>query len=484
MHTMKKIIYLSLTLTLSLMFQTAMAEIKLPTFFASNMVMQQQTECNFWGWADANSKLTITFGWDKNTYSVVADNDGKWKVVVKTPSAGGPYTIKISDGSSTCALENVMIGELWLCSGQSNMEMPMKGYPGQPVENGNDDVLHSKNPNIRLFTVKRGGSFTPKDDVTPAKGTNGWQEANPESVREFSATAYYFGRLLNEMLDVPVGLISTSYAGSACEAWMNKDWIKDEWVKIYPKSKVPETEEEYKQLKDKNRISSALYNAQIHPFVGIGMRGAIWYQGEDNANRASTYADQLSTLVNGWRNEWKIGEFPFYYTQIAPYEYGDEFNSAYVREQQYNAETIIPNSGMAVLMDCGMKYCIHPRTKRIAGERLARLALTKTYGMKGITAESPRVGEIKFQNDTVIIGFDRDKMWVNFKGNPTSENFEVAGEDKIFYPAKAWLNRSKVMVKSDKVSKPVAVRYAFKNWVKGDLFCEDLPVSSFRSDNW
>ena len=145
---------------------------------------------------------------------------------------------------------------------------------------------------------------------------------------------------------------------------------------------------------------------------------------------------------------------------------------------------MIPNSGMAVLMDVGMRDCIHPRLKRFAGERLARLALVKTYGIKGVTAESPRVGEIKMQGDTVVIGFDRDKMWVNFKGNPTSDNFEVAGEDKVFYPAKAWLQRSKVMVKSDKVKKPVAVRYGFKNWVQGDLFCEDLPVSSFRSDNW
>lgn len=464
---------------------TVQAEVKLPSFFASNMVMQQQTECRLWGTAKENSKVTIKASWNKEKQTIRTDKDGKWNTRIQTPSAGGPYTLSFNDGQETI-LDNVMIGELWLCSGQSNMEIPMKGYPGQAIENGNNDILHSKNPNIRLFTVKRSGSFTPQYDV---KGL--WQEAEPESVREFSATAYYFGRLLNEILDVPVGLISTSYGGSACEAWMNPAWIKDEWVKVYPKSKIPTTQEEYDKMKNKNRVSSALYNAQLHPFIGISMKGAIWYQGEDNYNRASTYADMLSTMVAGWRSEWNIGEFPFYYTQIAPYEYGlvtekgkDTINSAYLREQQYLAETMIPNSGMAVLMDAGMRDCIHPRLKQTAGERLARLALVNTYGIKGVTAQSARVGSVTIQNDTVILGFDQDKMWVHFKGSPTSDNFEIAGEDKVFYPAKAWLNRSKVMVKSEKVAKPVAVRYAFKNWVVGDLFCEDLPVSSFRTDKW
>ncbi len=470
---------------LMLVTTTCYARIWMPTFFSSNMVMQQQTECRLWGKATPNTKIKITLPWQKQIITATSDVDGKWKTSIQTPTAGGPYTIKISDGEET-TLNNVMVGEVWLCSGQSNMEIPMKGYPGQSIENGNDDILHSTNANIRLFTVKRGGSFTPKDDVIGS-----WSEAQPESVREFSATAYYFGRLLNGILGIPIGLVSTSFGGSACEAWMNPKWIKDEWVKVYPKSKVPTTEEEYNTMKAKNRVSSALYNAQLHPLIGMAMKGVIWYQGEDNYNRASTYAEMLSTLVNGWREEWNIGKFPFFYTQIAPYEYGivteagkDTINSAFLREQQYIAEKMIPNSGMAVLMDVGMRDCIHPRLKRIAGERLGRLALVKTYGIKGITSESPRVGEVKIQNDTIIIGFDRDKMWVNFNGNPTSDNFEIAGDDKVFYPAKAWLQRSKVMVKSDKVKQPVAVRYAFKNWVKGDLFCEDLPVSSFRTDNW
>ena len=479
---MKRLLFISFCATVCVM---GYARVEMPRFFSSNMVLQQQTECRLWGTAKENTKVVICLPWQKKKCVTTTDKDGHWKTSIPTPVAGGPYKISISDGEEL-VLENVMVGEVWLCSGQSNMEIPMKGYPGQSIDNANDDALHGTNPQLRLFTVKRGGSFRPLDDVT---GT--WSEAQPESIREFSATAYYFGRLLNEILHVPVGLISTSYGGSACEAWMNPEWINEEWVKAYPKSKVPQTEEEYSRMKDKNRVSSALYNAQLHPLIGIGMKGAIWYQGEDNCNRASSYADMLSTLVKGWRKEWNIGEFPFYYTQIAPFEYKiitpngkDSVNSAFLREQQYMAETMIPNSGMAVLLDAGMRDCIHPRQKRTAGERLARLALAKTYGVKGVVAESPRVSGIEIKNDTVVIGFDRDKMWVNFRGNTSSDNFEVAGEDHIFHPAHAWLQRSKVMVKSDKVKKPVAVRYAFKNWVQGDLFCEDLPVSSFRTDIW
>ncbi|MBQ0063596.1 MAG: sialate O-acetylesterase [Prevotella sp.] len=479
---MKRLLFISFCATMCVM---GYARVEMPRFFSSNMVLQQQTECRLWGTAKENTKVVICLPWQKTKCVTTTDKDGHWKTSIPTPVAGGPYNISISDGEEL-VLENVMVGEVWLCAGQSNMEIPMKGYPGQSIDNANDDALHGTNPQLRLFTVKRGGSFRPLDDVT---GT--WSEAQPESIREFSATAYYFGRLLNEILHVPVGLISTSYGGSACEAWMNSEWINEEWVKAYPKSKVPQTEEEYSRMKDKNRVSSALYNAQLHPLIGIGMKGAIWYQGEDNCNRASSYADMLSTLVKGWRKEWNIGEFPFYYTQIAPFEYKiitpngkDSVNSAFLREQQYMAETMIPNSGMAVLLDAGMRDCIHPRQKRTAGERLARLALVKTYGVKGVVAESPRVSGIEIKNDTIVIGFDRDKMWVNFRGNTSSGNFEVAGEDRVFHPAHAWLQRSKVMVKSDKVKKPVAVRYAFKNWVQGDLFCEDLPVSSFRTDNW
>ena len=311
-------------------------------------------------------------------------------------------------------------------------------------------------------------------------------EASPESVRTFSATAYFFGREIEELLDVPVGLVVVSWGGSACEAWMN-----DEMLQAFPEAaaKIPAVNGE---IPSKNRTPSVLFKGMLNPLIGMAMRGVIWYQGEDNWNRAHSYTDMLSTMIKGWRNLWGQGEFPFYYCQIAPYDYaiitesGKEIiNSAYLREAQARVEHIVPNTGMAVLMDAGWPEGIHPPKKQIPGERLALLALNKTYGIKGIGAESPVYKSMEVKGDTVIVSFDRAPEWIAGKQSFESKQFKLAGEDRVFYPAKAWISRSKVMVKSDKVPHPVAVRYAFENASEGDLFSTDgLPVSSFRSDDW
>lgn len=453
------------------------AEVKLPAIFGSNMVMQQQTQANLWGTAAAGKVVKVTTSWDNKTHQVKTDAQGNWKVTLQTPLAGGPYRITFDDGQKMI-LDNILIGEVWLCSGQSNMEMPMKGFKNQPVANGNMDIMKSTNSELRLFTAKRTSSLTPKTDVV-----GNWQEATPESVREFSATAYYFGNLLQEQLNVPIGLIVAAWGGSSCETWMNADWLR-----AFPDAKIPATEAD---ITSKNRNPTLLYNGMLKPLIGTAIKGVIWYQGEDNYNRATTYADMFSTLINGWRKEWGQGDFPFYYCQIAPYDYKlvtekgkPVINSAFLREQQAKAELMNTNVGMAVLMDSGMEKCIHPADKRTPGERLARLALVKTYGKKGVTAESPYFKNIEIKNDTVVVSFERAPMWVNTNGTFESTHFKVAGDDRIFYPAKAWIERSKVMVKSEEVPHPVAVRYAFENFVAGDLFGEDLPVSSFRSDNW
>lgn len=458
----------------------AEAEVKMPAFFGDNMVMQQNTDANMWGTAKDSSTVTVTPGWTSEVYKTKAGKDGKWKISIPTPAAGGPYTVTVSDGTPL-TLNNVMLGEVWLCSGQSNMEMPMKGYKNQPVEGANMATLKSRNPNIRLFTVKRNSSTVPVDDVTGS-----WSEASPESVRNFSATAYFFGREIEELLDVPVGLVVVSWGGSACEAWMN-----DEMLQAFPEAaaKIPAVNGE---IPSKNRTPSVLFKGMLNPLIGMAMRGVIWYQGEDNWNRAHSYTDMLSTMIKGWRNLWGQGEFPFYYCQIAPYDYaiitesGKEIiNSAYLREAQARVEHIVPNTGMAVLMDAGWPEGIHPPKKQIPGERLALLALNKTYGIKGIGAESPVYKSMEVKGDTVIVSFDRAPEWIAGKQSFESKQFKLAGEDRVFYPAKAWISRSKVMVKSDKVPHPVAVRYAFENASEGDLFSTDgLPVSSFRSDDW
>lgn len=462
---------------LLIMTMQSMAEVKLPAFFSDGMVMQQRTDAPIWGTATPYRQVTVQPSWSKTKYTVKADAEGSWKVTVATPEAGGPYEIMISDGT-TLTLKNVLVGEVWVCSGQSNMEMPMKGFKGQPVANSNMDVLKSTNPNLRLFTVKRNSSFTPKTNVQGA-----WYAATPESVYEFSATAYYFGKLLQETLDVPVGLIVVAWGGSAAEAWM-----KPEWLKAFPEAKIPRSEAD---ITSKNRTPTVLYNGMLHPLIGMAMAGVIWYQGEDNYNRSHTYKEMFTTLVGGWRQEWKRGDFPFYYCQIAPYDYAlvtepgkAVINSAFLREAQMQAELNLSNTGMAVLLDAGLEKGIHPDKKQIPGERLAFLALNKTYGVKGISGDSPYYASHEVQGDTVVVSFERSPMWLNAE-NGESKAFKIAGEDRVFHPAKAWISRSKVYVTSPAVKKPVAVRYAFENYVKGDLFGgEGLPVSSFRTDDW
>ena len=261
--------------------------------------------------------------------------------------------------------------------------------------------------------------------------------------------------------------------------------MKADWLKAFPKVKQTITEEDVKKLQQ--RCPTALYNGQLKPLIGYSMRGIIWYQGEDNVPRYDFYAPLLSRMIQGWRSEWQQGDFPFYYCQIAPFDYSVTdwalYNSALLREQQAKVETKVDNCRMAVLLDTGIKDVIHPRKKRQAGERLAILALANTYDIKGLP-EFAKYKEVEFKNDTAVIAFDRSKEWVYFEHGPRSNNFEMAGEDRVFHPAEAWVSRNRVYVKSEAVKKPVAVRYAFHDWVIGDLMHDGLPVSSFRTDNW
>lgn len=465
---MKKI---SLLFIVASMLLTANAEIKLPAFFSSDMVLQQQTTANIWGKADPNKKVTLFTSWNLKRYKTTADKDGNWKLSFATTKAGGPYTMVISDGKAL-TLNNIMLGEVWLCSGQSNMEMTMKGFQGQPIEGGNMDILKSENSKIRLFRVTRKASLEAQTDVAGR-----WEEAMPVSVREFSATAYYFGRLLQEALKVPVGLISSSWGGSSIEAWMN-----EEMLAAFPQAKIPQTAE---KIKNPHQTPTMLYKGMINPLVGITIKGVIWYQGESNRDRYESYAAMFKSMTEGWRKVWNQEQIiPFYFCQIAPYGgYKGGTNSAYLREAQLKAAKE-PHIGMAVLMDTGEENCIHPAKKKEAGERLALLAITKTYNITGIESESPEYKNIEIKDNQVTVNFDKAPLGIYAQGGE-SKLFMLAGEDKVFHPAKAKVQRNKVVVTSDAVPNPVAVRYAFENFVTGDLFgTGGLPVSSFRSDNW
>jgi sialate O-acetylesterase len=355
------------------------------------------------------------------------------------------------------------------------MEMLMKGYKGQPVEGATEELLQCGDSLLHLFYGTRAARLMPENDLAGS-----WKEANTQSVREFSATAYFFGRALRRQLGVPVGLICTAFGGSACEAWMRPEWLRD-----FPQVQQTITDADVQRLQQ--RCPTALYNGQLSPVIGYGIRGAIWYQGEDNVPRYEYYAPLLSRMIQGWREDWRQGDFPFYYCQIAPFDYSvtdwAKYNSALLREQQAKVETMVGNCRMAVLIDTGIKDVIHPRKKRQAGERLALLALANTYRVNGLP-DFATYSSVEFHGDTAVVAFDRSREWVYFENGPTSPNFEVAGEDRVFYPAQVWINRNRVYVRSTEVPRPVAVRYAFHDWVVGDLMHDGLPVSSFRTDNW
>lgn len=453
------------------------ARVKLPSLFTNNMVLQQKSDVAIWGWAQEAANVSVVTSWDNKHYNTKTDSKGNWKLKVNTPAAGGPYNITISDGSAV-VLKNVLIGEVWLCSGQSNMEMPMKGYNGQPVLGSNMAILKSKNKNIRLFTVAHSGKTEPQQDVA---GT--WEEASPETVANFSATGYYFARLLNETLGVPIGMINTSFGGSSIETWMTPSSLQP-----FDNVKIPKKGESISLY----RSPAVLYNGMLAPIAGYGIKGSLWYQGEGNYDKPDEYEKLFPAMVKEWRSLWNIGDFPFYYAQIAPYNYtiftpgnwATKYNSAYLRDAQRKALQTIPNSGMAVLLDIGEENLIHPANKEAGGTRLAYLALAKTYGLKGFGAASPSVDSITVKGSTAILTFKDAANGLTSFGKPIS-HFEIAGFDKKFYPAKAAINKAVVSVSAPEVKEPVAVRYAFKDFVVGDLFStEGLPVSSFRTDDW
>lgn len=453
------------------------AEVKPAAVFTDHMVLQQNSDAAIWGWAKANTTVKLVTSWNHRSYTVKSDEAGKWNFKVSTPAAGGPYEISISDGE-VLKLKDILIGEVWFCGGQSNMEMPMKGFKGQPIIGSNEDVLRSSNDKIRLYTVPRSSITVRQDDSKPSV----WKAASPESVVNFSATAYYFGQLLAELLHVPIGLINDSYGGSSIEAWMSPDALKK-----YPEIKIPAKGDTIKEV---SRTPTTLYNGMLYPVVGYGIKGAIWYQGESNYERPFQYESLFPDLVSEWRAHWGLGDFPFYFAQIAPYNYkqlpaaADKLNAAFLRDAQRKSVARISNSGMAVLMDVGEENCIHPSNKKQGGHRLAYQALALTYGIKGFGYTSPEFDTLTIDGSSAIVKFKMAANGMTSFGK-TLKFFELAGADKKFYPASAKLSGSSVALSCDQVKNPVAVRYAFKDFVVGDLFSnEGLPVSSFRTDNW
>lgn len=471
---MKRLFLLFLTL---LSLSATFAELKLPFFFSDGMVLQQQMQVPVWGKATAGATVQVFTLWNLTTVKTQADAQGNWKVKVQTPSASGPFRMLIKSNKEVRTIKDIMIGEVWILAGQSNMEMPLQGFRDQPVAGSNEEILNAAESNVRWFKVSRTSTTTPLDTIKPYR----WKPAASDNLAELSATGWYFGQLLSRHVKATIGLISCNYGGSTAEAWMRPEALAEfgDYKIVQPGAKIPNL----------TRTPTTLYNGMLHPLLGYGIRGVVWYQGESNYMHPQRYEQVFPKLVQDWRTLWEQGDFPFYYVQIAPFDYAAlkdsiPMNSAFLRDAQRKVEALIPNSGMAVLLDGGDSATIHPSNKRLPGQRLALLALAKTYGLKGIGFAGPKYKSLEIKGSEIALTFDDAPLGLTTFGKPLT-NFEVAGEDKVFHPAKAKISAGKLLVTSVEVAAPVAVRYAFQDVVQGCLFgTNGLPVSSFRTDNW
>lgn len=506
---------LALTTLLAALGLSAQAEIKLPAIIGDNMVLQQKQANPIWGWDTPGTEVKVTFA--GQTKTAKAGADGKWTVKLDAvPANAKPATMSIA-GTNKVELKNILVGEVWICSGQSNMQWTVaQSYDGDL------EIATAKFPNIRLISVPQVGTQEPQNDFKGA-----WAECSPANVGEFSGVGFFFGRTLHQTLDVPVGLIDNAWGGSAAEAWVRRDvlekdarfktlmdgWVAREkdlsseaakkryetalagWKKRAEEAKAKKAEfrerapqSPQQQLSGNSRPGN-IYNGVLLPTIGYGIKGAIWYQGESNASRAYEYGYLFPLMITHWRDEWKQGDFPFYWVQLADFKAeqplpGDS-DWAELRESQTKTQNAIKNGGQAVIIDIGEGRDIHPRNKRDVADRLVRLALAKDYGVK-IPHRSPEYKSIEIQGNKAIVTLDTFGSSLYTFDVTEVKGLAVCGEDKKWVWATGkLLGADKIEVTAPGVAKPVAVRYAWSDNPVCNLFSkEGLPVTPFRSDSF
>ncbi len=464
----------------------AEARVVLPHVLSDGMVLQQQTDVKLRGKAKPGCKVEVKTSWNASKAVAKAGSDSLWCVTVSTPAAGGPYEINVSDGEGEpVVIRNVLVGEVWFCSGQSNMEMPMRGFDRQPLRGTNDVIARSKpSTQIRVFTPdSHNGRWVRSSAKTPQSDVAGeWWENTPDNVANTSAVAYLFGKYINEVLDVPVGLVVSTLGGSRIEPWMSRESMDEFSGYSYEHLENGAKENPWND-------PCLLYNAKVAPFTDFPVRGFLWYQGESNRHNADNYANLMAAMVRDWRTRWGGGDgMPFYFVEIAPFRYegNDGISAARLREAQSDALSIIPNSGIASTLDVGNYNFIHPADKFTPAERLAWMALTDTYGMTGFGSHSPQYESMEVKDGKVYINVKYAPnglcpMWTSLSG------FEIAGADRKFYPAFAEIEEKscRLAVSSEVVKEPVAVRYCYRNVPDVSVYnVAGLPLLPFRTDDW
>jgi len=495
----------------------SLANVKVPAIFSDHMVLQQQMAVPVWGTASAGEQVTVTFREQKQT--AAADESGKWHVKLQPLQVGEPGELKI-EGKNTVTFHDVLVGEVWVCSGQSNMEMGIS-----QVKDAQEEIAAADYPKIRIFTVPKHVWPKPLADITQqprAPSDAHWLVCSPKTIAQggwggFSAAAYFFGRDLHKKMDVPVGLIHTSWGGTPAEAWTPVSYLQsdselspilerwgkqlvgfDEQLKQFSQ-KIESWQSAGAKLEDAPDASlpqdpranpwwpSGLYNGMIAPILPYAMRGATWYQGESNANRAYQYRKLLPAMIKSWRDAWGEGEFPFLIVSLANFtpvaqEPGDS-DWAELREAQAMTAAQ-PHNAQALAIDIGDANDIHPKDKQTVGARLALAARAIAYGEQ-IEFSGPWYDSMKIDGDTVRLNFKHVDGGLITRGGDTVKGFQIAGDDHTWHWADAKINGSSVVVHSDEVPHPAAVRYAWANNPVCNLYNKDgLPAVPFRTDDW
>jgi len=446
--------------------RVATADVRLPAVFGDHLVVQRDQPIAVWGWADEGERVRVSLAGAEG--QAVADGDGKWTVRLAALDAGGPHELKVSSKKNELTLDDVYVGEVWICSGQSNMAFKVPRSDG-----GKEEVAQANFPKLRMFTVEQTMADSPQDDCVGS-----WEVCSPETVGGFSAVGYYFAKQLQGELDVPIGMIHTSWGGTLSEAWTAHEVLaadpEFEAVLTRPVAKNQE----------KNR-ASVLYNGMLAPLVPYTIRGAIWYQGESNVGRAFQYNKLFPAMIRNWRDVWGQGDFPFYYVQIAPYRYPQHKPEYCAELWEAQLKTLsLPNTGMAVTMDIGDVADVHPTNKREVGRRLALWALANTYDQR-IVYSGPLYDSMRIESGKIRLRFEHADGGLVAKGGGPLSEFAIAGSDREFHPAQAEIDGESVLVYSPEVTRPVAVRFCWHDDAQPNLANEEgLPASPFRTDDW
>ena len=486
------------------------ADVKLPAVIGDNMVLQRDRAAHIWGWAEPGEEIMVSASWRTMAWGVTANKDGRWSFEMSPPNTAGPHEMTVSS-KNTITIKNILVGEVWVCSGQSNMQMSVRSSA-----NAEQEIASADYPKVRLFTVKRKVADEPQTDCEGS-----WTMCSPETVPDFSAVGYFFGRELHQQLDVPVGLIHTSWGGTPAESWTRRGALEsvpdcvpiverfEEAMAKYPEAKKKYDEsmiawkEDVKKAKAEGKnpprrpgapfgpgnphSPAGLYNAMIAPLIPYSIGGAIWYQGESNAGRAYQYRKLFPAMITNWRKDWGQGDFSFLFVQLANFMAVDpepvDSEWAELREAQLMT-LALPNTGMAVIIDIGEAKDIHPKNKQDVGKRLALWALAKTYG-KDLVYSGPIYKSMKTEGNKIRLDFEHVGGGLIAGGGEPLKGFAVAGADRKFVWADAKIDGNTVVINSDEVSEPVAVRYGWANNPVCNLYNkEGLPATPFRTDDW